>query len=141
MKRATRLKAYIRSGLVTVKYIILPTICLYAVESIFNPLASLVSLHLGTIGFFTTEQFCKLNLSRIVFAFILGQIKIQLEVCMTSMPRKYLMHPKLVILNLLFIEFLNCSSIFPLFLVKLISSTYKFIIRISTPPSFFVNKV
>lgn len=62
---------HIKSGLVTIKYMRLLTICLNTIASVFTSPPSYVNLLLGTIGFMTPLQPFIPNLSRTSFAYFL----------------------------------------------------------------------
>jgi hypothetical protein len=64
MNLLIRLTPYIKSGLVAVKYIRLPTTCLNTLVSTLAPFSSFDNLQLETMGFFTKLLLSMPNLSK-----------------------------------------------------------------------------
>jgi len=71
MNLLIRLTPYIKSGLVAVKYMRLPTTYLNILASTLVPSSSFDSLQPGTIGFFTELHLSMPNLFKISYAYLL----------------------------------------------------------------------
>ena len=88
MNLEIRLTPYIRSGLVVVKYIRLPTSLLNNVGSTVDPSSFLLNFKPIIIGVGDDLQLDRLNLFKTVLAYLDCDIKIPLSEWWTSMPRK-----------------------------------------------------
>ena len=124
------LTPYIISGLVVVRYIRLPTILLNSVGSTLDPSSSLLNFNHVMTGVGDALEFFMLNLFIISCAYLDCEINISVLDWWTSIPRKYLISPNLVISNSFFMTDLNSSK--PKSPVKIKSSTYKKTIKIKS---------
>ena len=130
MNLEIKLTTYIIYGHVIIRYIRLPTMLLYKVGFTLLVQSYFLSLMPIAIGIGVGLQVSIWNLFSIFATYFDWDINIPYFNYCTSIPRKYLSRPKLVISNSFFISSLKFSIIESLLPVKIKSSTYNTIIKI-----------
>ena len=94
MNLEIRITPYMMSGLVSIKYIRLPTSILNNIGSIVDPSSSLLNFKHVITGVGDALQFDMLNLFKTVLSYFDCDIKIPLSYYWTLMPKKNFMSPK-----------------------------------------------